>query len=372
MALKHTKQSISAMRKHNGKEERENYNHENKNIDKSKSHLNIFIGADDFQEMYEAMLQRVAEVDAQYPPLRKLKYDERIICEILEFKCPKAVYEKSYEVSVRFFYDVHEIIKNYFGAENVHGCCVHFDEIHEYTDSQTREKEMSLAHGHELVSCYCEWTEEIKKAGKNTGDKRERKGINGKNFEKRSRYNELNKLVDDYCLKTYGIHYMTGKEARHKTVEILKAETELVDKQIQVEQEQKKLEKVRQQREEEENALTDIRRQTEIDKISAEQARQEKDKFKFEADQSRLEAQVEEHFYTEAVQKREDEEEKILMLQNIPPRPIVPSYEEWCKTHPLEMYFSCRCFSALLRRILYVERISVTSYQKASAAHSLF
>ena len=44
---KMTKQAAGAMKRHNGKKERVEGNHTNKHIDKSMSHLNIYIGADD-------------------------------------------------------------------------------------------------------------------------------------------------------------------------------------------------------------------------------------------------------------------------------------------------------------------------------------
>ena len=253
---KMTKQTAGAMKRHNGKKEREVGNHTNKHIDKSKSHLNLYIGADDYNEMYSAMLKRVDEVDKLYPPLKKLKADERVICESLECKCPQAVYDLGYEAAVKFFNDVHKIYIIFFGAENVHGSCIHFDEIHDYVDPKTKHTYTSLPHAHSLVSCYVEWEEDIKKGGKKTGEKRSRKGINGKNFEKRDRYNKLNKIIDDYCLKEYGIHFLTGEQAKKKTVELLKSESELAETNLKVEaakqqliSEQREIEKLRDEHE---------------------------------------------------------------------------------------------------------------------------
>lgn len=238
---KMTKQAAGAMKRHNGKKERVEGNHTNKHIDKSKSHLNIYIGADDYNEMYKAMLKRVDEVDKLYPPLKKLKADERIICESLEYKCPQAIYDLGYDSAVKFFNDVHKMFIDFFGAENVHGSCVHFDEVHDYVDPKTNHTYTSLPHAHSLVSCYVEWEEDIKKGGKKTGEKRERKGINGKNFEKRDRYNKLNKKIDDYCLKEFGIHFMTGEQAQKKTVELLKSESELAAANLKVQAAQEQL-----------------------------------------------------------------------------------------------------------------------------------
>ena len=48
-------------------------------------------------------------------------------------------------------------------TENVHGSCIHFDEIHDYVDPQTKHTYTSLPHAHSLVSCYVEWEEDIRK-----------------------------------------------------------------------------------------------------------------------------------------------------------------------------------------------------------------
>lgn len=217
---KQTKQKAGAMKIHLGKNERVEMEHSNPDIDKSKSNLNAYIGCKDYKDAYIAMLKRVAEVDKISPPLRVKK--DRIICESLECPCPQSIFEMGR--SAEFFEGLHQIYFEFFGEENVHGTCVHYDEMHPYKDKNGVEK-MSLAHGHTLVSAYTEWSDK-------TG---ERKGINGKNFERKSRYNELNNLVQDYCQKTFGVNFLTGEEAQKKSVELLKAEGEAADKKREIE-----------------------------------------------------------------------------------------------------------------------------------------
>lgn len=217
---KQTKQKAGAMKIHLGKNERVEMEHSNQDIDKSKSCLNAYIGCSDYSEAYQAMLKRVAEVDKISPPLRVKK--DRIICESLECPCPQLIYGQGR--SEEFFEGLHQIYSEYFGEENVHGTCVHYDEMHPYKDKNGIEK-MSLAHSHTLVSAYVEWSDK-------TG---ERKGINGKNFERKPRYNELNNLVQDYCKKTFEVDFLTGEEAQKKTVELLKAEGEVADKKREIE-----------------------------------------------------------------------------------------------------------------------------------------
>ena len=78
-----------------------------------------------------------------------------------------------------------------------------------------------------------------------TGEIRVRKGINGKNFEKKARYNQLNKSIDEFCMEHYGVTYTKGKgkEPGHgKSVEELKAVEKLHHITAQVnEQEQRRI-----------------------------------------------------------------------------------------------------------------------------------
>lgn len=219
--LKLTSPHAAGMEKHLDAAKRLTVNHSNTDIDKTKSHLNLIIGCITYSEALQAMRQRVKDVDKLYPPLKRKKADERVIAEMIEVKCPAEIVSKGYDSVCDYFKGIYKIQQEFFGAENVHGGFVHFDEMHEYTDKDG-EKKTSLPHMHTLVSCYCEWTENDKK----TGVVRNRKGINGKNFEKRPRYNQLNKMIDEYCLMYYGITYTKGKgkEAGYgKSVEELKA-----------------------------------------------------------------------------------------------------------------------------------------------------
>lgn len=219
--LKLTLHHAAGMDKHLDSKKRLSVNHSNADIDKTKSHLNIMIGCTSYSEALQAMKARVKEVDTLYPPLKKKKSDERVIAEMIEVKCPAEIVTKGYDSVCDYFNGIYKKQQEFFGEENVHGSFVHFDEIHEYTD-RDGEKKTSLPHMHTLVSCYCEWTENDKK----TGAVRNRKGINGKNFEKRPRYNRLNKMIDEYCLMYYGFTYTKGKGKETgygKSVEELKA-----------------------------------------------------------------------------------------------------------------------------------------------------
>lgn len=210
---KQTKQKAGAMRRHNGKEERVRLNHSNPDIDKSKSNLNYYIGCDDYKDAYEAMCKRVDEVDKQYPPERKVK--DRVVCVSLEAKCPQEIFNAGR--SEEFFNELHKVYEKFFGAENVHGSCVHLDEMHSYVENGAEK--MSLAHAHTLVSAYAEWQKKDKQ-----GNVKERKGINGKNCETKARLKALNEAVCDMVREKFGVEYNTGEKSKcGRTVEELKA-----------------------------------------------------------------------------------------------------------------------------------------------------
>lgn len=212
---KATIQKAGAMKKHNGKEERVSVNHSNEDIDKSKSELNVYIGADDYAPMLEKVKARIAEVDKEHPPKRN-QGDRRITCIMLETPVPQAITEQG--KAADFLRQAHKVIEDFFGAENVGGTCGHFDEQHTYTDKDGKER-MSLVHGHTLCAAYAEWTD------KKTGEFRQ--GINGKNCETKARLTALNKAMDEMCRREYGISYNTAETPERKSVERLKEETAL-------------------------------------------------------------------------------------------------------------------------------------------------
>lgn len=212
---KATTQYAGAMKKHNGKDERVNGNHSNTDIDKSKSHLNVFIGADDYAPMLEKVKARIKEVDRKYPPKRNMG-DKRITCIMLETPVPQEITEQG--KAAEFLRSAHKVIEDFFGTENVGGTCGHFDEQHWYIDKDGKER-LSLVHGHTIVAAYAEWTD--KKSGE------QRIGINGKNCETKARLNALNKAINDMCVREYGINYNTAEIPQRKSVETLKRESEV-------------------------------------------------------------------------------------------------------------------------------------------------
>ena len=218
--MKMTKQRAGSMKRHLDKYAREFKNHSNEHIDQSKSHLNTYIGCNDYTEAYQAMLQRVAEVDKIQPPQKNMK-DRRIISCMIEIPCPLAIQMQGRDQE--FFEAMYEEMQKYFGKENVHGMFVHRDEQHEYTDKDGT-KQLSLYHGHTLLSAY---TKE--------------KGINGKAFETKKRLREFNKAIDERCKKQFGMPFNNGGIAHKQKVEELKKEEHLheLTRQVKAQETQK-------------------------------------------------------------------------------------------------------------------------------------
>lgn len=208
---KMTKQTASAMQKHNGNDERVNLNHSNPDIDKNKSYLNYCIGCDDYKDAYQAMCKRVAEVDKIYP--MKIRKDRKI-CVSLEIKCPQSIFDSGRQRE--FFEKSYALFQDFFGEENVHGACVHLDEIHPYIEDGVQK--MSLAHSTTLVSGYAEWKDKNGVI---------RRGISASKLETKENLKKLNKAFCDMVRREFGVEYNTGEKAKHKTVEQLKAENEI-------------------------------------------------------------------------------------------------------------------------------------------------
>lgn len=267
--LKATTQKAGAMIKHNGKEERIKNNHSNTDIDTSKSHLNFYIGADDYAPMLEKVKARIKEVDELYPPKRNLGA-KRITCIMLETPVPQAIEEQGR--AKEFLEETHKVIEDFFGAENVGGTVCHFDEQHKYPNKDCKEQK-SLIHAHTLCCAYAEWTE--KKKNKQTGEITtiERKGINGKNCETLARLHALNDKMQEMCLERFGVSFNTGETPQRKSVERLKNESELREEEFKL---KKSITNLETEREEIKNNILEYEEPTPKKLIESNKAYQER------------------------------------------------------------------------------------------------
>ena len=207
--LKITRQTAGALGVHLDDVKRRQHHHSNEHIDVTQTHKNYVLGnVSTYNDMLTRLDQRVRDVDADNPPLRRAK-DRKIAC-LLEATCPKNIADNGR--ADEFFHDFYSLLEREFGTSNVIGATVHKDEVHDYIDRDGTQRQ-SLEHIHAMVACYAEWTD---------SKGRERKGINAKNFETRDMLVRFNKAINEMCIQKYGIEYNTHGRSEHMTVEELK------------------------------------------------------------------------------------------------------------------------------------------------------
>ena len=346
---KATTQKAGGMIRHCGEKERIEVNHSNKDIDKSKSHLNIYIGADDYEPMLDKVEARIDEVDKENPPERDLG-DKRVTCILLYTPVPQAIADKG--KAKEFLQDAHKLFEDFFGAENVGGTCGHFDEVHKYIDKNGKETD-SLIHGHTIVAAYAEWTEDVKKSVKQengrykqvkTGETRERKGINGKNSVTKERMTKLNKAIDKMCMEKYGISYNTGMGAEKKQTEVLKHESLVRSNeqlQGQIEEHQADIEEYKEHIEDLQGQMGRLSQTVEDLTEQAGDLILQRDSLTDKVDKMQ-----------DTIENLKEEElqahNALLKATKAPPRPKEPSkpseYDMWTFYHPLKNYASGKMF----------------------------
>lgn len=119
-----------------------------------------------------------------------------------------------------------------------YGATVHFDEVHEYLDPETKKMTISRPHMHLIVPARAEILEktgEKDKKGKDIYKHTGRYRINGRDALQRTTYNKVNARLDDICLDTFGYAYRDGskKHAPRKTIDELKrASSDALQKEI--------------------------------------------------------------------------------------------------------------------------------------------
>ncbi len=192
--------------------------HSNKEIDNSKANNNYSFGGA-WEDIKRSWAKRVEQVDKLMPPKRIRK--DRVTAVMMEFTCPEAIEQAG--KSRDFFAKAHNVLKEQFGKENVHGMCVHGDEQHEYVDKVTKIKKMSLKHAHALITPYTS-----------------SKGVNGKQFQTRASMTALNNAMNEMCVKEFGIEYLTNGIARKQKVEELKKESEISKLELELKHEELK------------------------------------------------------------------------------------------------------------------------------------
>ena len=205
----------NAMLRHCDKNERLKHEHSNKEIDKSKTDQNISYTKLDYSGVCKKYDDRIKQLDET---TNTNKRKDRVSMFGLSIPAPEGM---SAEESKDFFFETVKLLRQKYGADNIIGAYTHYDEIHQYIDGG--EVKVSRPHLHAYV------VPEID--GK----------LNGKRFSSKASMQALNREIDKLAKEKYQVAFLTGKPARHKSVEQLKelSEKEL-DKRFEIKE---KLEK---------------------------------------------------------------------------------------------------------------------------------
>lgn len=107
-------------------------------------------------------------------------------------------------------------MKEYFGEKNWHGMEIHVDEVHQYYDPKLHKECTSLVHAHGVATPFVEG-----------------KGVNCKAFMTKANLARATKVVDDMCLREFGVSFRTYRDPQHKSVEELKSETNIARNEMQ-------------------------------------------------------------------------------------------------------------------------------------------
>ena len=193
-------------------DENDNRNHSNENINSELSPGNFYVGCNSYAEAVDNAEKRLKEVDAVLPP-KRLKKD-RVEALMVNIPCPEEVTEQGR--TKEFFNKVNDCMKEYFGEKNWHGMEIHVDEVHQYYDPKLHKECTSLVHAHGVATPFVEG-----------------KGVNCKAFMTKANLARATKVVDDMCLREFGVSFRTYRDPQHKSVEELKSETNIARNELQ-------------------------------------------------------------------------------------------------------------------------------------------
>lgn len=274
---------------------REHYG--NQDIDKTLADRNEMAGT--AEEARARIRETIAWVDSVTPP-KRIRGDRKTVAELC---VPAPRSGMSDQDARQFLTAACEILVEAPGMHVV-GVALHGDETHEYIDPDSKERVQSRLHLHVLV------VPDVPGHG-----------CNMKSWLTKSRYKEINQLLDRVCKRELGYTYQDGTKSRSRgdvervKVKSLQAEAaELTAKIDMLRQEATQLDAVRQK------ACQDVTRATqEADKAVARARAAEQAQRQSEAVQRQSEAR------TEAAERRADElREEIDHLDVVRELSIVP------------------------------------------------
>ena len=209
--------AAKAVMRHSEKEERLRHEHANADIDKSLTENNSSLYGLSYEEMCEKYSSRIIELDAT---TNTNKRADRVTMFSLEFTVPEGLPTYLEEA---YLSDCEKLIAEQYGERNVIESTRHLDEKHIYVEKG--EEKLSRAHAHVFIVPEIDGT------------------LNGKKFSSKSQMMKLNKAIDEMSIEKYGIRFMTGKQARHQTVEEMKHESRIEKQKITIQKNHEVLER---------------------------------------------------------------------------------------------------------------------------------
>lgn len=171
----------------------------NSNIDITKSHLNRSLCGLTYKEVCEKYDRRIEFLDNTTNTNRR---KDRVTLQNIEIPVPKELNRKLYN---KWFIKVAEILCSMYGAENFIDGQIHYDEEHEYIDTETEELVTSRVHAHFSI------VPELNGV------------LNCKKISNRTNMRKLNNTIDNMTRFLFNCSFMTGeKKKSRQTVDELK------------------------------------------------------------------------------------------------------------------------------------------------------
>ena len=199
-------QDVKSKLRHGDKDCRLIDEHENEHINKALTPYNV--QTCDYATACKRFDDRIEYLDS----LPKQNHRPgRILALGLEIPIPDEIpNEKVREFTVK----ANEIIKKTTGmrTENVIASYLHVDEVHEYTDSSTKQKRMSMRHIHTYIIPELD------------------NKLNAKIVCSKKNMIAVNNAIEKMCQQDYGVAFLTGEKTKSKdSVESLKLKSKALE-----------------------------------------------------------------------------------------------------------------------------------------------
>lgn len=200
-------QAIVAQIRHNDYTCRIKGNHSNKDIDKTRTRLNLQ-GELDSKATYSSFKELIAEHDNNPDIGPQYKRKDRVLAYSLVLPIPNDIKDADVQA---FMQNALKEIVDFYGGDNriIINAYVHLDEQHVYVDPETKKDRLSMRHIHAIAVPLID--------GK----------LNGKRFSSKANMSNLNKRIDAMSKKEFGIAFLTGEGKKSReAVESLKITSE--------------------------------------------------------------------------------------------------------------------------------------------------